>query len=298
MIEKNEKINGFLDRIVFQNDTGFIIANFYNQKNKKNFIAIGSLINPQINMEYALDGYYVIDHKYGEQFKFSSYETNIPIDPMGIFKYITKICKFVGPAVGNDIVDKYGDKTLEIMKTDPERLASDISGLTIDRAKEIQTTLMENEATEKIMVELEIMLDVPGMRKSLPGELIKAYKSNAAEQIKVNPYILTRFHGVGFPLADRVALNIGYARDSIERKEAATMHCLKQNMQEGSIWISIEDLVKRIQELIQVPELSGGVFSLIDQKIIVEESKCVALANPAADEEFIADVIASMGVVA
>lgn len=293
MSKQTEQLEGVLNRIIFQNDTGFIIGAFLDRHNNK-FTAIGSMINPQVNMGYILDGYWTEDHKYGEQFRFSSYETVMPVDTNGIFKYIVRICRFVGVAKGNLIVDRYGDKTLEVMKTDPERLAADIPGITVDRAKTIQAVLLENEINEKIMVELESILDIPGMRKSLPGDLIKTYKSEAAEQVKANPYILTRFHGIGFPLADRVALHIGFARDSIFRKEAATMHCLKQNMQEGSIWIAVDDLIKHIQELIQVPGLEDGIATLFDVGAIVKENGCVALAGPAEDENYIADMIVSM----
>ena len=293
MSKQTEQLEGVLTRIIFQNDTGFIIGAFLDRHNNK-FTAIGSMINPQVNMGYILDGYWTEDHKYGEQFRFSSYETVMPSDTSGIFKYIVRICRFVGPSKGNLIVDRYGDKTLEVMKTDPERLAADIPGITVDRAKTIQAILLENENNEKIMVELESILDIPGMRKSLPGDLIKTYKSEAAEQVKANPYILTRFHGIGFPLADRVALHIGFARDSIFRKEAATMHCLKQNMQEGSIWIAVDDLIKHIQELIQVPGLEDGIATLFDVGAIVKENGCVALAGPAEDENYIADMIVSM----
>lgn len=293
MSKEIEDIEGKLDRIIFKNDSGFIIGAFLDQHNNK-FTAVGNMINPQIDMDYFFSGYWVEDHRYGEQFKFSSYETILPMDENGIYKYIVRVCKFVGSTIGNAIVNAYGAKTLEIMKNDPDRLAMEISGITLDRAKEIQAILMENEANEKIMVELETLLDVPGMRKNLPGELIKIFKSNAAEKVKQNPYVLTRFHGVGFPLADRVALNVGYARDAISRKEAATMHCLHQNMQEGSTWIAINDLVCKINELIQVPGLEDGIKTLCDSGVIVREGDFVALADPAADEAFVADIISSM----
>ncbi len=295
MSKESEIIECALNKIIFQNDNGFIIGAFTDHQGNK-LSCLGNMVNPQIDMDYVLTGYYEDSHKFGEQFKFSIYETILPIDANGIFKYITRICKWVGSTVGNAIVDKYGDQTLQIMKTDPERLSKEISGITFSRAHEIQATLLNNEVNEKVMVELESLLDVPGMRKSLSGDLIRDYKSQAAEAIKGNPYILTSFHGIGFPLADRVALNIGYARDSIERKKAAAMHCIKQNMQEGSTWISTEKFINEIQILIQVPNLADGVHALISDEILVNDGDFFALAGPADDEEYIAGVVAAMEV--
>jgi exodeoxyribonuclease V alpha subunit len=137
------------------------------------------------------------------------------------------------------------------------------------------------------------------MRKSLQAELIRTFKSDAAEIVKQNPYILTDFSGIGFSLADRVALNIGYARDSIERKKAVVIHCLKQNMQEGSVWISGKLLINNIQVLIQVPGLGDGVEVLVDEGVIVADSDSYddmyyAFVQVAIDELFIADVLINM----
>jgi len=288
---ESETIEATLSRIVFQNsDTGFIIGTFMDEHNNR-ISGLGNMINPQINMNYILTGYFEENNKYGEQFKFSFYETVMPVDTSGIFKYIVRICKFVGPAVGNAIIDKYGEKTLSVMKSNPEKLSSEISGITLARAKEIQSVLMENEKTEKVMIELESILNIPGMLKKLSSELIKEFKSQAAEAVKANPYILTSFRGVGFPLADRVALNIGYARDSIERKKAACMHCMKENMQEGSVWISEENLINNIHVLIQVPGLSDGVGVLVGEGVIVKDEGFYALDKPAMDEILISDIL-------
>lgn len=293
MSNQTEELEGTLSRIVFKNDSGFVIGAFTDKHNNK-FTAIGSMINPQINMEYIMSGYWVEDHKYGEQFRFSHYETIMPVDTSGIFKYIVRICKFVGPTIGNVICEKYGDKTLEVMKADPQKLSDEISGITLSRAQEIQTALFENEANEKVMVELESILNVPGMRKSLASDLINSYKSKAAEVIKDNPYILTQFYGISFSLADRVALNVGYVRNGIERKKAATMHCMHQNMRDGSIWIREQVLIENIQILIQVPDLSDGLHDLLSDGVIVCDDDSYALSNPAKEEGEIADIIATM----
>lgn len=293
MSEQNDELEGVLNRIIFQNDSGFIIGAFTDKHNNK-FTAIGSMVNPQIDMEYIFSGRWTEDYRYGEQFRFSHYETVMPADTSGIFKYIVRICKFVGPAVGNAVVDKYGEQTLVIMKTDPDRLSAEISGITLARAQEIQSTLLENEANEKVMVELETILNVPGMRKSLSTDLIRVYKSHAAEAVRANPYLLTQFHGIGFSLADRVALNVGYARDGIERKKAATMHCMHQNMKEGSVWISEKNLVESIQSIIQVPQIAAGVHELISDGVIICDGDFYALSGPADDEQSIADAVVTL----
>ncbi|MBI9090734.1 MAG: hypothetical protein JEZ12_16070 [Desulfobacterium sp.] len=287
-------MTGELCRIVYRNDNNFLIGSFQGPAGM--FTAIGSIINPQVNMEYALTGEWQDTSKYGQQFKFSRYQSVQPVDANGIFKYIVRTCKFVGSTVGNRLLDAYGDQTLVIMKTDPDRVAMETPGITLERAKEIQKTLIDNEQNESVMVELEALLDVQGMRKSLAGELIHAFGNNAGDVVRGNPYTLTHFHGIGFALADRVALNLEYPRDGIERKKAATVHAMGEVVKEGSIWIDKPGLVEKVRELIQISKLEEGVEALLEDETMVEVDGDVAFTPLANDETMVAEMLAALEV--
>jgi len=284
-------IPGELCRIVYQNDNNFLIGSFQNETIGM-FTAMGSIIQPQVNMDYSLTGSWQDTAKYGQQFKFTSYQSLQPTTKNGIYKYLVRTCKFVGSVVGNRLLDAYGEQTLTIMKTEPERVAMEISGITLERATEIQATLLNGEQNEAVMVDLENLLDVPGMRKSLAGELIKAFGNNAGDLIRGNPYALTAFHGVGFALADRVALNVGYPRDGIERKKAAAVHVMGEVVNEGSIWINRQELINKVRDLIQITNLEAGVEALIDEETMVGKDGDVAFASLARDETAVAGMLA------
>jgi len=286
--KKDIKITGELSRIIFKSDSGFLIGSFHDRDNS--FItATGNLINPQTGIEYSLFGDWTESPKYGRQFAFNRFETELPSDPVGIFKYLVRSCKYVGSAVGQSLVDTYGSETLKIMKSDPDRIANDIQGITVKRAKEIQTTLMQQEQNEKIMIELETLLDVQGMFKKLPEQLFEKYQYNAAEKVKENPYILTEFPRVGFALADRVALHNGFSRTSVKRKAAAALHCLRENQQAGSTWIPSSDLIQKMKELIQIIDLEQGIQELIDAGKVTLERGYIAFSSVSSDERHIAE---------
>jgi exodeoxyribonuclease V alpha subunit len=285
-------ITATLDRIIFQKEeTGFIIGQFFDAEAAgSRLTAVGTMINPQISMEYRLTGGWEDNPRFGKQFKFSQFSMIIPHDTNGIYKYIVRVCKFVAASRGQQIIDTYGKTALDVMKNEPERLSADVHGITLDRAKEIQAALLANELNESVMVELGSILDVPGIRKSLLGQLVEKYKSNAPAMVRENPYRLTQFSGVGFLLADRVAVHIGFPRDSVFRKEAAACHIIEQTMQEGSVWIHIDELLSKMKELIQVVDLDEGVRSLLKRGAIVKSAdagRYVAFSGPAEDEWYI-----------
>lgn len=293
--DEKETISGELGRIVYQNDNNFIIGAFQGLTTRVSFTAIGTIINPQVNMDYSLTGTWETNVRYGDQFKFDRYETIKPRNANGIFKYIVRQCKFVGSTVGSRLVEAYGKDTLEMMKDNPEQIAADIQGITLARAQEVQKTLIENEMNETVMIELENMLDVPGMRKSLLGDLIASYKNNAGDVLRKNPYIITIFSGIGFAMADRVALNIGFPRDSPARKRAATVHVLQEVMNEGSIWIERTELIERVKELIQIKNLAEGLELLLADKDVVQNSDgLVAFRYLAENEQQVAEMLVEM----
>jgi len=264
-----QTIEARLNKIVFQNiETSFLIGSFSVEDEllQANITAKGNILSPQVGLTYKLTIQEEPANKYGQQFKIISYETMLPLDPNGIFKYIVRVCSFVGPSVGTAIVGAYGAETIRIMKEEPERIAAEIKGITIERALEIQQVLNENEINERQMIELETLLDVPGMRKNLPVRLIEEFgPEEAVHNLKKNPYVITDFKGIGFTLADMVAIQkINYDPEGLERKRQVALHCLREEMQKtGSTWINERVLLSEMESLVPVKSLMSGIESLM-----------------------------------
>lgn len=261
------KIEATLKRIIFQGNDNFIIGSFWGENGR--YSALGNILNPQIDVVYHLIGNWEETPKYGPQFKFSSFQTIEPVTENGIFNYIVRVCKFVGVKTGNIILNEFGTDTLEIMRTNPTLMAKTISGITIDRAKTIQEVLLENQDQEKLLVDLESLLDVPGLPKNLIHKLIDRYKSNASEVVKTDPYVLMSFRGVSFLLADKVAMQNGIKPGSIKRKRAVAIHCLRENMKDGHTWAEGQDLLSKMKQLVPVKGLKDGLNQLKSEEIVM-----------------------------
>lgn len=293
---ETETLTAELRNIVYQNDNGFLIGSFRVGNNGRQITGKGNILNPQIGFQYKLSGEWIEDRKYGRQFNIKSFQTLEPSDTSAIFKYLVRTTKYVGPKVGQDLVDEFGEDALVILREEPETAANKIKGLSIARAIEIQESLLAGECNEKVMVELWGMLDIPGMRKALPGDLVEKYGSNAAEFVRQNPYLLTDFSGVGFALADRVAINLGYPPDGIERKKAVILHCLNEiGNSAGDIWITRKDLAEKVSEIAtNIFNVLDGIGPLIDEEKIEEEAGEYALSFLAENEAYVARKIAEM----
>ena len=280
-----ENITGILTNIRFARD-GFLIAQLADGAT-----VLGNLSTPIIGQAYDLSGQWIDNQKFGKQFKFDYYRVILPQDITGIRRYITR-AKWVGPEIARKIVDLFGEDTLTILKNEPERVAQAISGITLSRANEISQTLKQQEEMESITIELESLLGDQHLPKYTIPTLIERFRSDAAAQLKKNPYLLCTIRGIGFLTADRVAMAMGHERESIERRMAASLYALRDAADsQGHTWLSAEKFIERVQSLIGLPPGSDAVAALLQDKGVREENGMIALADLAQNETDLAGMV-------
>jgi exodeoxyribonuclease V alpha subunit len=281
--DENVTIDGHIMDIRFERD-GFVILRF--GVDGKSVSALGNMIRPEPGMSYRLRGKWDPPHPvFGRQFRFTWYETVQPRSTEGIYKYLVRIAKWVGPSVGNRLVERYGTKTLDILKKDPARVAGDVSGITLARAKEIQRGLREGELTEAAVVDLEqVFAAVPGLRRGLAMDCVATWGANAVEIVKRTPYRLMELRGIGFLTADKVAISVGVDPAGIDRERACVVHVIEECMQStGSTWVGVDELATECLALIG-RDCADGLRELVLGADLVL-SGCGMVSTRAADED-------------
>ena len=287
-----DTITGTLTDIRFSKN-GFLIGLLSSGEAVK-----GNMNEPVIGQEYRLAGDWEDDPKWGRQFKFQRYATETPQDAEGIYRYLVRVAKWVGPIVGRAIVKTFGDDALTILKQDPQRAADEIKGLTLKRAEEISRDLIKNQDREAAAVELESMLGGLHLPKHTITTLIETHHSEAPSRVRQFPYsTLMDVRGIGFTLADRVAVSpaVGYDRDGMERRMAASLHVLQEAAEgAGHTWLPGEKLIKEVQELIGFPPGPDVRVKLIEDEKIQIRDAMVALSKLANDERDVAGFVHQM----
>jgi len=280
-------IQAAISRITFARD-GFIIARIEPGLET----ILGNMTEPVIGQEYRLTGNWVNDPRWGRQFKFTRYVAEIPQSTDGIYRYLVKVAKWVGPAVGRCIVDAFGEKALEVLKHDPQRSAVCIKGLTLERAEQISKDLLENEDREAAAVELESMMGGQHLPKHTIPTLIAQYHSDAPARVRANPYMLIEVRGIGFLTADRVAMALGFDRAGIERRMAATTYALQDAADsQGHTLLPNEKLIKRVKDLIGLAPGADASGQLVADGKIKKEPSRIGLADLDRDETDVAGLL-------
>ena len=213
----NEQIQGVLTLVRFH-QANFLIGILDDGTTVK-----GNMLSPQVGLEYSFDGRWERHPRWGEQFAFNDYRASYPTDLDGVRAYLMENCKWIGPEISKRLVKTYGKETLPICKENPERVAAEISGITLRRAKEIAAMLRNNEANEKLQIALKDLLGGTKVSKRATNRILEKWGQDAPALIRENPYsLIGAIDGIGFLTADEVARKIGYDFNGAPRVRAGS----------------------------------------------------------------------------
>ena len=208
--------------------------------------------------------------QHGEQLRAVELERFLPEDEEEIFNYLSSgVCKGVGPATAQRIVERFGRDTLDILEREPERLTL-IKGITAKKAQEIAGSFRRHMGLRRLM-EFLARYQLPPV---LAMQLRQQYGDAALEMVQENPYLLSSDScGVEFALTDGIAMSMGIAADSGERLQAAVTFELSHNENNGHVFLPRPKLVAATCQLLQCGQelAEQALDDLIDRGAVVQE---------------------------
>ena len=244
-----ESLRGSIERITYNNpENGYTIAQIRPDEGE-GFAIVGSMLGLAEGEMVELEGSWENHPRYGRQFKVASYRQVYPSTLEGIRRYLgSGLIKGIGPVTAKRIVDHFGDATLEVIEEDPRRL-TEVPGLGRKRADSIASTWVEQGRVKDAM----IFLQSHGVGPGFAVRIVKHYRGDAIAAVRGNPYRLERdIHGIGFQTADRIASELGIAREAPERVEAGLRYILNQAADDGHVYVPMVDLMERGREVLDV----------------------------------------------
>ena len=133
----------------------------------------------------------------------------------------------------------------------------------------------------------EALLYLQGLNISfnLSNKIYKAYGDNTISIVKTNPYKLSEdISGIGFIMADTIAMNMQMKTDSKFRISAAISYVLKNDAEmTGSCTISLDDLIDKTFSLIKVDK--GKIKEQINEDLLKSKIQIMKIGN----KEFVYD---------
>ena len=217
-------------------------------------------------------GKFVEHQEYGLQFKVDTFEKMMPQTTKALERYLANCgIKGVGPATARNIVETFGEDTLNIFKFEPAKLAQ-IKGITKDRAIEIANTFIENWEVWQLVG----FLDKFGIGPQNAEKIYKSLGINAIDEIESNPYILVDLvNKVNFEQIDKMALNLGVEYNNEKRVRSGIKHALILMTYNGHCCTRYEGLIDFVKKLLGVSEndIEDAIINMKAKEDIVLEER-------------------------
>ncbi|MEI3162467.1 MAG: ATP-dependent RecD-like DNA helicase [Lachnospirales bacterium] len=269
-------IEGIVEKVTFyNNENGYAIFTVTDIKDRddEEMTCVGYAPSISQGESVKVTGSVVTHHFYGEQINIEICEKTEPRSERAIELYLASgVIKGIGPKIAKKIVDKFGKDTLTIMDTEPERLA-ELRGISREKAMSIGE--MYREKTEERHALL--FLGEYGISPSYAIRIYKKYKDKTIDIVRKNPYSLAEdIFGIGFKIADKIAENVGIAKDSPFRIRAGVKYILNSGANNGNVYLPIEEVIEKTTELLQIaPEIiSNELTSMhIESQIWIEKAE-------------------------
>ena len=244
-----EQIKGYISAVIYRNkDNLYTVFEVTQDGEQITCTGFPAAISEGESVEIAGD---VVNHPvYGDQLKVSSYKVVQPEGSQAVYRYLASgAIKGVGESLAARIVKKFGEDTMRVLDEEPERLV-EVRGISERIAREVSAQLLEKKDVRDAMIYLQ-QYGIGG-RKAV--KIWETYGNEMYNVLKENPYRLAEeVSGIGFTMADEIAVRSGIQPDSDYRIRSGILFLLSGNLQEGSSYLPESILLQRAKDLLRVP---------------------------------------------
>ncbi len=259
------KLSGALKRIIYQNqDNYYTIARLEPGRTKESITIAGPMPGVVQGETLELKGEWVTHPKWGDQFKVKTFNILLPASVNSIKAYLESgIIKGIKKELAGMIVEKFKEKTFDIIENEPARL-KEIKGIGKAKSKLITDAWNEHHSIRRIMHFLQDR-DISVIHAS---KIITLYGNDALETLKLNPYCLVRdIPESGFFIADKIALKDGISKDDPERIKGFLIHLLLSMEKDGHVFIFKENLIEKCSCIAEIRDTDLKDYESIDRAL-------------------------------
>ena len=264
-------LEGTVSALLFRNEENGYTVLRLDCPGRGEVTAVGCMPGVSPGEILELEGAWGRHASYGEQFKADVVVRRMPRGAKAIFEYLAAgAVKGVRMGLARQIVDRFGDETLEILEHAPERL-SELRGISPKRARSIGDSFREQLGMRR----LAELLNRWSLPLSVCVPLYRRFGDLAADMVEGNPYLLCeRSLGVPFSQADALAVELGVAGDDPQRIETALLFELEHNADNGHVFLPRGKLLEATALLLslETAQLEEGLNALTERGEVVQDS--------------------------
>ncbi len=185
----------------------------------------------------------------------------------------------VGTKLSSQLAEKYKEDVLAKLYEEPDEVAIEIDGLTLEKAQKISVQVEKDRKYLGVILELRIL----GLTNHQAKKAYEYMGPTCPEQIRRNPFVLMKISGIGFSACEAIAKQNNTEPLSIDRFSAAIASAVKEmHALNGDTYLDPVQVKFRTQTLIN--QASGGdipneIFDGIYEDAVIKanEEKYIAV---------------------
>lgn len=277
--EGSVSLSGLIvDQIFYNDENGYGVYRCEPDGQGRMITICGSLGQVGAGEHVELKGEWKDHPRFGEQFLVESCRLCLPSSEEGLVRFLgSGLISGVGPNLAERIVAHFGDRSLEVIENQPERL-KEVKGCGPKKRASIVQFWNERKSSKA----LHLFMSEHGIGLSQAMRMQKAYGDRALEVLKTQPYqMVGQVSGFGFQTVDRLALRLGVGADSPERMGAALCYVLEEASHEGHCHLKKEELLRTTAELLGADEqqVSQALDDMLREKKLVWVGEVILLSH-------------------
>ena len=266
-----EQFEGTIESILFFNpENGYSILKFAADGGER-MTVIGTFPPLSPGERLQVTGAWEINPKFGRQLKAESYVPILPSTAQGIEKFLScGLISGIGPVLAKRIVRKFGERTLDILASDADRMA-EVEGVGAVKLREIKKSWAEHSDIRGLI----LFLQEHDVSTNLATKIYRHYGAKSYHVLRTNPYQLCLdVWGIGFKTADQIALKLGMDPASVERVKAYLLYLLEKDNEQGHVFSYESELIIRSREEIGVDDekIAKALADLKAKGLVVAET--------------------------
>ena len=274
------KFEGIIKSIIYRNEeNGYTVLSLQTSDSPITCTGIMPFFNE--NDQVVVEGELIYHDKYGEQINVESARIKKPSGKKAIISYLSSgNIESIGKKTAELIYEKFGDKSIDVVFNETEKLLS-IQGIGKKKLEKIKESTIEARDSREALLYLQGL----NISFNLSNKIYKAYGDNTISIVKTNPYKLSEdISGIGFVMADNIAMNMQMKNDSKFRISAAISYILKNDAEmSGSCALKKEDLLNKTFDLIKVDK--NRINEQINEDLLKSKIQIIKIG----EDEFVYD---------
>lgn len=274
------KFEGIIKSIIYRNEeNGYTVLSLQTSDSPITCTGIMPFFNE--NDQVVVEGELIYHDKYGEQINVESAKIKKPSGKKAIISYLSSgNIESIGKKTAELIYEKFEDKSIDVVFNETEKLLS-IQGIGNKKLEKIKESTIEARDSREALLYLQGL----NISFNLSNKIYKAYGDNTISIVKTNPYKLSEdISGIGFVMADNIAMNMQMKNDSKFRISAAISYILKNDAEmSGSCALKKEDLLNKTFDLIKVDK--NKINEQINEDLLKSKIQIIKIG----EDEFVYD---------